>query len=128
MRTCCLLSLPLCAYAAVTVFWAQRPVVTETIVLAALLTPRSQHHSGRKSFWLLSNPPLLLRFVFTLLAFNTSGPISAQRKMVIKMVIYGIRGSLFINSQSASHFCRKGQVLDPLLRAGRLLFALVRYS
>jgi len=124
MRTCCLLSLPLCAYAAVTVFWAQRPVVTETIVLAALLTPRSQHRGGRKSLWLLSNPPLLLHFVFTLLAFNTSGPISAQRKMVI----YGIRGSLFINSQSASHFCRKGQVLDPLLRAGRLLFALVRYS
>lgn len=41
------------------------------------------------------------------------------------MAIYGTRGTLFINSQSASHFCRKGQVLDSLLRAGRPLFALL---
>jgi len=40
--------------------------------------------------------PTLLFYYFTLLAFNTSGPISAQRKMAK----YGIRGSFFINSES----------------------------
>ena len=79
MRTCCLLQAHHCHPAAVpvqtvTVFWAQRPVVTETIALAAFSTPRSQHHSGRKSFWFFYLTLLFHHTTFTLLAFNIIHP------------------------------------------------------